>query len=125
MPERTRAQEVLVVEDNGPVRRFVARALRNAGFVALEAENAAKGLDLLRAHGDSIAVAIIDMVMPGMSGLDLAAEVERAHAGIKVLFTSGHVSSIAIEGVARRFPEQVLTKPFSEKELLARVTALL
>jgi DNA-binding response OmpR family regulator len=116
---------ILLVEDHTPVRRFMARVLQQAGFQTLEAANATEGLDLVREHGDSIVLAIVDMVMPDMSGLDLAVEMERMHAGASILFTSGHVSSIAIEGMARRSPERVLAKPFSEQELLAHVTALL
>ena len=114
-----------LVEDHTPVRQFMARVLQEAGFRTLEAANAADGLNLLREHGESIVLAIVDMVMPDMSGLDLAVEMERVHAGASILFTSGHVSSIAIEGMARHSPERVLAKPFSEQQLLARVTALL
>ena len=114
-----------VVEDHTPVRRFMARGLHEAGFQTLEAANAAEGLKLVRDHGDSIVIAIVDMVMPDMSGLDLAVEIERMHFAPNILFTSGNIGSIAIEGMARHAPEHVLTKPFSEKELLAHVTALL
>jgi DNA-binding response OmpR family regulator len=114
-----------VIDDHDSVRRFMARVLDQAGFKTLEAANAAEGLRLLREHSDSIVLAIVDMVMPDMSGLDLAVEMERARAGLSILFTSGNVSSIAIEGIVRQSPERVLTKPFSEQELLAHVTALL
>ena len=116
---------ILLVEDHSAVRRFMARVLQDAGFQTLEAASAADGLKLLREHGDSIVLTIVDMVMPDMSGLDLAVEMERVHAGTSILFTSGHVSSIAMEGMTHRSPERVLAKPFSEKELLAHVAALL
>lgn|SRR5690349_53484 len=122
---RSGQRAILVVEDHSAVRQFVTRVLQQAGFVIFEAANAAEGLKLLRMHGDSIVLAIVDMVMPDMSGLELAVEMERARSGVSILFTSGHVSSIAIEGLARNSPERVLAKPFSENELLARVTALL
>ena len=116
---------ILVVEDHSSVRRFMARVLQQAGFKTLEAANATEGLQLLREHSEAIVLAIVDMVMPDMSGLDLAVEMEHVHAGTSILFTSGHVTSIAIEGMARKYPERVLAKPFSEKELLAHVTALI
>ena len=116
---------ILVVEDHDAVRRFVTQTLQQAGYVTLEAASATQGLDLLRKYADSIALAIVDMVMPDMSGLDLAVEMEHVCAGVSILFTSGHVSSIAIEGMAQKSPERVLPKPFSEEELLAHVTALL
>src|SRR5690242_2148653 len=121
----TDPRAILVVEDHRSVRRFMTRVLRQAGFKTLEAANAAEGLALLREHGGSIALTIIDMVMPDMSGLDLAVEIEREGTGTAILFTSGHVTSIAMEGMAQKSPERVLAKPFSEQELLAHVTALL
>ena len=127
-PERTVSGErrtILVVEDHNAVRRFVTKTLQQAGYVTLEAASATQGLDLLRRHADSIALAIVDMVMPDMSGLDLAVEMERVRAGVSILFTSGHVSSIAIQGMAQKSPERVLPKPFSEEQLLAHVNALL
>lgn len=127
-PKRTVSDErrtILVVEDHNAVRRFVTQTLQHAGFVTLEAANAAQGLDLLRSHADSIALAIVDLVMPDMNGLDLAVEMEHVRAGVSILFTTGHVSSIAIQGMAQKSPEHVLPKPFSEEELLAHVTALL
>ena len=122
---RTARGTILLVEDHTPVRLFMARVLQEAGFQTLEAANAADGLTLLREHGDSIVLAIVDMVMPDGSGLDLAVEMEHVHAGTSILFTSGHVSSIAMEGMTQHSPERVLAKPFSEEELLAHVTALL
>jgi DNA-binding NtrC family response regulator len=71
-----------------------------------------------------IALAIIDMVMPGMSGLDLAAELDRLRPGMKILYTSGHVSSVAMESIAQRSPDRVLFKPFDGNELLDRVIQL-
>ena len=116
---------ILVVEDHDAVRRFVTQSLQHAGYTTFDAANAADALNLVRAHADSIALAIVDMVMPDMNGLDLAVEIERVRSGISILFTSGHVSSIAIQGMSESSPQHVLTKPFSERELLAHVTALL
>jgi len=119
------APAVLVVESQTPVRCLEVRALTEAGFVVLEAADPARGRELLRAYGDAVVLAIIDMVTPGMGGLDLASELERAHGGVKVLFTSPDLSSLVVDGLAWRFPERLLVKPFSERELLAHVTALL
>lgn len=116
---------VLVVEPQTPVRRLEVKALTDAGFTVLEAADPTRGRELLRTFGDSVVLAIIDMVAPGMGGLDLAVELERAHAGVKVLFTSRHLSSLVVDGIAWGFPDQLLVKPFSERELIDHVTALL
>jgi FixJ family two-component response regulator len=64
------------------------------------------------------------MVMPGMSGLDLAAELERLRPGVKILYTSGYGSSVAMESISHRSPDRVLLKPFDAAELVERVSRL-
>ena len=65
------------------------------------------------------------MVMPGVSGLDLATDLIREYPGIKILYTSGYVDSVAMNVIARRSPQAVLLKPFTEQALLERVHQLL
>src|SRR5579884_3402771 len=102
---------ILVVEDNGALRRLMLRILEGCGYAVLEAANGAQGLELFRLQG-TVDLAILDMVMPGMSGLDVAAEIERQQPGTKILYVSGHSSSVAIDSISRRSPDQVLIKPF-------------
>jgi len=116
---------ILVVEDNGALRRLIARVLSESGFTILEASSAPEGLNTFRAQPQSIDLAIIDMVMPGMSGLDLAAELDRQRPGMKILYTSGHVSSVAMESISQRSPAHVLLKPFDPGDLIDRVVHLL
>jgi CheY-like chemotaxis protein len=115
---------ILVVEDNGALRRLMARVLSDQGFEVLQASTAIKGLELFQAQSESVALAVVDMVMPGMSGLDLAAELERLRPGIKILYTSGYGSSVAMESISRRSPDRVLLKPFDAAELVERVSRL-
>ena len=116
---------ILVVEDNGALRRLMARVLSGSGFQVLEASTAQEGLAFFRAHTTAIALVIVDMVMPGMSGLDLAAELERQVPGIRILYISGYVTSVAMESIRQRSPERVLFKPFDPGDLIDRVTQLL
>jgi len=115
---------ILVVEDNGALRRLMARVLADQGFQVLQAASAIKGLELFQAQPESVALAVVDMVMPGMSGLDLAAELERLRPGIKILYTSGYGSSVAMESISHRSPDRVLLKPFDAAELVDRVSRL-
>ena len=116
---------ILVVEDDDSIRRLIARVLEDDGMVPLPAGSASEGLSLFEGHNASIDLAIIDMVMPGMSGLDLAAELERRRPGMRILYISGYVESVAMECVARRDPDLVLLKPFNGTTLMARVQSLL
>jgi CheY-like chemotaxis protein len=115
---------VLVVEDNELLRDVIQCMLSGHGFATVTAENAEQGL-LVFESNPAVALAILDMVLPGKSGLDLAAELERRRPGFRILYISGFSDSIAMESIARRDPKVVLIKPFGEDALIQRVTALL
>jgi CheY-like chemotaxis protein len=115
---------VLVVEDNELLRDVIQCMLSGHGFTTVSAENAEQGLAAFEAN-PAVGVAILDMVLPGQSGLDLAAELDRRRPGFQILYISGFSDSIAMESIARRDPKVVLIKPFGEDELIQRVSALL
>jgi len=116
---------VLVVEDQESVRRFIVKLLSRHGIQAFDAANAAQGLSIVHQRAGRIDLAILDMVMPGVSGLDLATDLSREYPGIKILYISGFVESIAMDVIARRSPQAVLLKPFTEQALLDRVRQFL
>ena len=116
---------VLVVDDQEPVRELIARILERRGIRSFQAATAADGLRLVHEHGAEIQLAIIDMVMPGVTGLDLAADLSREHPNLHILYISGYVQSIAVDVIARRSPQAVLLKPLDEATLMQRVNHFL
>ena len=116
---------VLVVEDDACLLRLIECMLANAGLETSTAGGAVDGLALVRERQGHFDLAILDMVMPGMSGLDLATELSRDYPGIKILYISGYVGSLAADALARRTPDRVLLKPFTEETLLERVRMVL
>jgi CheY-like chemotaxis protein len=124
VPKQASPATVLVVEDQTAMRSLICRMLERGHFAALEAGAAQDGLDLIEAHPE-VRLAIIDMVMPGVSGLDLAAELSRCHPGIHILYISGYVTSIAMQAIADHSPNAVLLKPFTQTRLIERVRHLL
>lgn len=116
---------ILVVEDDEPLRRMMIRALDGQGFRTIEAGTSAEGLAHFLSNRREIGLAIIEMVMPAMSGLDLAAELDRLRPGMAILYMSSLPESIAMESIARRSPERVLAKPFTSDDLRQRVSHLL
>lgn len=115
---------ILVVEDQAALRGMISEMLAHNQLPALEAGSAVEALDLLETRS-GVVLAIIDMIMPGMSGLDLAAELDRRYPGIRILYISGYTSSIAMQAIADRSPESVLFKPFTERLLIGSVRRLL
>ena len=116
---------VLVVEDQTALRRLIVRMLDRHGIAGLEAGRAVQGLSIVRERHGAIDLAVVDMVMPGMSGLDLATELEREYPNVKILYISGYTDSIAMDVIARREPDAVLLKPFTERALVDHVKRLL
>ena len=82
---------ILVVEDEAPVRQKLSGALEDTGYTVLATVSPRKALPLARRHDGPIDMLIADVVMPGISGVELANRVRRAFPGIRVLFISGYL----------------------------------
>ena len=110
---------ILVVEDDSGVRRFASRVLEAAGYRVLVAPDGNAAVEA-SAHG-TVQLLLTDVVMPGMSGRDVALKLAAAQPGIRVLYMSGHTDKgIVRDGVLE--PDiEFLAKPFTAEALLAAV----
>ena len=113
------AATILLVDDDDDVRRVTERSLRSAGYTVLSAVSGADGLAIARAHGDAIDLVLTDIVMPGISGLDLARQLDAAQVAAPVMFMSGYHQHRSITNA--RF----IAKPFSRTDLLDKVGTIL
>jgi two-component system cell cycle sensor histidine kinase/response regulator CckA len=115
---------VLVVDDEAGVRGVIERQLERTGYTVLVAEDGEQALALAARHADAIDLLISDIVLPGLSGPEVAAQIAARHGAVKVLFTSGYpgeeVSRRGLRGDAA-----FLEKPFTLDALSAAVHALL
>ncbi len=115
---------MLLVEDEGQVRRLVRTVLERSGYTVLEAEGSEAALELSRGDHE-IHLLLTDVVMPGMNGRELEGRIRAQRPGIKALFMSGYtadvIASRGVLGEGVRF----LQKPFSPDALAARVRAVL
>jgi two-component system, cell cycle sensor histidine kinase and response regulator CckA len=112
---------ILIVEDDGPVRAIAARTLADVGYRVLEAESGAMAIELLRRTVDRPALVLTDVVMPGMSGSELAAAVRRLAPGTPVLFTSGYTDGEILRRGLLEPGADFLPKPFSPEALVRAV----
>ena len=85
-----RGESVLLVEDDAAVRRMTRRALEEGGYRVLEAATGREALKLLESSVEPVGLVLTDVVMPGMSGRELADQVAILRPGTPVLFTSGY-----------------------------------
>lgn len=118
-------ETILVVEDEGAVRKAVAFILGKLGYRVLTASSAGEALDVVRQTRGPVHLLLTDVWMPGTSGPDLALTMGTDRPGMKILYVSGHAerSVLTEEAVARG--AAFLRKPFSTEELTAKVRAVL
>ena len=111
---------VLVVEDEEMVRKTVVRALGEAGFIVLEATEGEEGLRVLERGGQRIDVLVSDIVMPRMSGVELAQRAIGFDPELAVVLMSGYARN-AFERQGALKAAMFLAKPFTAAQLLAAV----
>jgi two-component system, cell cycle sensor histidine kinase and response regulator CckA len=114
---------VLVVEDEGPIRKLIVAMLAMDGYEALEAEDGAEALPI--AMAEPIDLLIADVVMPGISGPELITRLKDRGMAMRYLLTSGYSgdSLDAVHGISQRIP--FLSKPFTASQLLSKVREVL
>jgi two-component system, cell cycle sensor histidine kinase and response regulator CckA len=112
-------QNILVVDDEAIARRFMDRALTEAGFRVMLANDGEQALELIRTTRRKIALVVTDLVMPGMGGHAFALEVGKLPSPPPVLYISAYEKP---QGeMAKRF----LQKPFTTGELVGAVRSLI
>ena len=126
LPDRpTGAGTVLVVEDEEPVRALMARVLRECGYTVLECGNAREALPIGEHYDGRIDLLITDVVMPGLSGPDLARRLRRARPEMRTLFVSGYTDRAAEREAIAGAGTPLLGKPFGPDALAESVRHVL
>nr|UXE45769.1 sensor histidine kinase RcsC [uncultured bacterium] len=110
-------ETVLLAEDEQDVREVAREFLESAGYQVLQAPSGEAALKLAAAHNGAIDLLITDMVMPGMSGQELARKMRIVRQDLRVLYMSGY-SEHAAQEAAKSEGSAVLAKPFSRGALL-------
>ena len=118
-------ETVLVVEDDPTVRKLVRRILVEAGYDVLVAANGGEALLLCETHGESLRLMLTDVVMPSLSGPDLARRLATACPNLKVLYMSGYTNDALVgHGISEK-DLGFIPKPFSAEALTRKVRAVL
>ena len=115
---------ILVADDDAAVRKVTTRVLERAGYKVLAAGTGAEALQILEQAGTADLL-MTDVIMPGMNGRDLAAQVLQMRPGMKVIFLSGYTDeTITPHGV---LPPGVnyIEKPFSQDGMIETVRKVL
>jgi PAS domain S-box-containing protein len=119
-----RGELVLVVEDDERVRNFSLEALRELGYTVAQADSGAAALALLRS-GLTPALLFTDIVMPEMTGRELATLATKGLPALKVLFTTGYTRNAIVHNGVLDAGTHLLQKPFSLEQLAEKVRRVL
>jgi two-component system cell cycle sensor histidine kinase/response regulator CckA len=119
------SETVLLVEDEEALRRAAAEFLTLRGYTVLEARDGLDALSVTKNYGSTIHVAITDVVMPHISGGELAKELDTLRPETRVLFVSGYAGQTVLDHRVIDVDYNFLQKPFTLKQLATKVRAIL
>jgi CheY-like chemotaxis protein len=117
-------ESILVVEDEPGVRLVAVEALRELGYQVLEAEDGASALRLLE-EGGPANLLFTDVVMPGMTGRELADQAAHRWPEMKILYTTGFTRNAIVHGGQLDPGVDLLPKPYTLQELSRKVRLVL
>ena len=116
---------VLVAEDEEKVRELVIRILREAGYTVLAARDGEEALRLVEEHSSSIALAILDVMMPKLGGRDVMERVQHKYPHIRFLFSSGYSENAIHTNFVIKEGLNLISKPYRGSDLLRAVRRVL
>jgi nitrogen-specific signal transduction histidine kinase/CheY-like chemotaxis protein len=114
-------ETILLVEDEAAVRELTRMVLSKRGYSVLEALNPADAERLAGSHGSKIHLLLTDVVMPGMSGRELAKRLTARHRNLRVLYMSGYTDNVIAEDGTLEEGVAFLQKPFTPQVLAQKV----
>jgi CheY-like chemotaxis protein len=117
--------KVLLVEDDGAVRSLMSVILEDCGYAVVEASNGEEGLEIFSNHQSAIDLIITDVVMPRMSGKEMAERIQATRPEMKVLFVSGYTQIAVQHSGLLEGGSNFLQKPFTPKSLARKVQELM
>ena len=118
-------ETVLLVEDEEALRRAAAEYLGLRGYTVLQARDGLDALSVTKNHGSTIHLVVTDVVMPHMSGGQLAKELDTQRPETLVLFVSGYAGQTVLDHKVVDVDHNFLQKPFTLKQLATKVRAVL
>ncbi len=119
------SETILLVEDAAAVRKLIVKVLRKLGYTVLEARHGRSAVSLSRAFQGPINLLLTDVVMPGMSGRELAERLAPQRPEMKVLYISGHSSDAIVQHGVLDPAIAYLQKPFTRDALARKVRVVL
>ena len=115
-------ETIVIVDDQEGVLEFCRRTVERAGYRVFTAANGEQALKLFEPNRSPVDLALIDIVMPGMSGIELAKRIEGLNLGVRIVLMSGY-SPVEVKRVVGEFAAQYrcMWKPFEARTLVQMI----
>lgn len=121
----TGKETIMVVDDEPTVRELAKSILERFGYQVIQAQNGNEALQQYQSQKEKIDMVILDLIMPGLSGVETLKELRKTNPAVKVLIASGYSSNGTTKDVVNIGISGFITKPFTIKELLQEVQNIL
>ncbi len=118
-------ETILLVDDEDSIRNFLSEILEEQGYKVINASNGKEGLHKFKEINDKIHLLISDIIMPKMSGQELANELRKLQPDIKVLFISGNINNDFIKEQTPDSNVSFLHKPFTYDSIMSKIRKIL
>jgi CheY-like chemotaxis protein len=118
-------ETVLVAEDEDALRGLLGRVLSGNGYRVLSGRNGAEALEAVRGQGGQVDILLADLVMPRMSGAELAEQLAGDQPRMKILFMTGHTDEALVQDRLVQGAVELIQKPFTTDSLLSHLRRLL
>jgi PAS domain S-box-containing protein len=119
------SETVLLVEDEDMVRKLASELLEESGYVVMSAGGGEEAINFANQHKDRIDLLITDVVMPKISGKEVAAQLKKIHPETKVLFMSGYTDEAIVHHGIVDSDIAFIQKPFSQNALAQKIREVL
>jgi CheY-like chemotaxis protein len=116
---------VLVVDDEPAVRAVAMRMLERLGYMVLQAADGQAAIDLFQIHQETIALVLLDLMMPLLGGEQVLSRLQRITPGVPVIVMSGYTRHEAAQLFSTLIPAGFLQKPFTSNELRSAVESVI
>ena len=115
------AGTVLVIDDEEVVRSVSRRYLQRVGFHVLTASHGTEGIEVFRTHADEVVCVVLDLTMPGMTGIEVLRGLRRVREDVPIILSSGYNEQDVSQQFAGRRLAAFLQKPYTADELISKV----
>lgn len=118
-------ETILLAEDDAQVRKFTASLLEETGYKVLQAENGLEAIELFDQNRETIALALLDVIMPLMNGRQVLNQIRNHRGDLPIIFASGYQSDLLQDADLEQLNVEIIQKPYVPSQLLQRIATCL